>query len=73
MANTRNPLRALYLKHDFMGMYFQKVEFWLHPIKKRHLGKDPATKSDEFLENFQTAFDPPSFSENYIAYIANFL
>ena len=23
------------------------------------LGKDPATKSDEFLEKFQTAFDPP--------------
>ena len=33
------------------------------------LGKDPATKSDEFLEKFQTAFDPspPSFLENYIA------
>ena len=24
------------------------------------LGKDPATKSDEFSEKFQTAFDPPS-------------
>ena len=23
------------------------------------LGKGPATKSDEFLEKFQTAFDPP--------------
>ena len=23
------------------------------------LGKSPATKSDEFLEEFQTAFDPP--------------
>ena len=35
------------------------------------LGKDPATKTDEFLEKFQTAFDiPPSFLENYIA---NFL
>ena len=33
-------------------------------------GKDPATKSDEFLEKFQTAFDPPSFLENYVA---NFL
>ena len=33
-----------------------------------HLGKDPATKTDEFLEKFQTAFDiPPSFLENYIA------
>ena len=27
--------------------------------KVRHLGKDPATKSDEFLEKFQTAFDLP--------------
>ena len=25
------------------------------------LGKGPATKSDEFFEKFQTAFDPPSF------------
>ena len=32
------------------------------------LGKDPATKADEFLEKFQMAFDPPpSFLENYIA------
>ena len=33
------------------------------------LGKDPATKSDEFLEKFQTAFDlpPPSFLENFVA------
>ena len=26
-----------------------------------HLGKDPATKTDEFLEKFQTAFDSPQF------------
>ena len=32
------------------------------------LGKSGATKSDEFSEKFQTAFDPaPSFLENYIA------
>ena len=33
------------------------------------LGKDPATKSDEFLEKkIQAAFDPlPSFLKNYIA------
>ena len=24
------------------------------------------TKADEFLEKFQTAFDPPSFLENHI-------
>ena len=29
-------------------------EFGIHP-----LGKDPATKLDEFLEKFQTAFEPP--------------
>ena len=30
------------------------------------LGKGPATKSDEFLEKFQTGFDSlPSFLENY--------
>ena len=27
------------------------------------LGKDPATKSDEFLEKFQTTFDPPLIFE----------
>ena len=30
-------------------------------------GKGGATKSDEFSEKFQTAFDPSEFSENYIA------
>ena len=38
-----------------------------------HLGKGPATKSDDFLEKFQTVFDPPatSFLENYIAIFYN--
>ena len=31
------------------------------------IGKDPAIKSGDFLEQFQTAFDPPSFLENYVA------
>ena len=32
------------------------------------LGKHPPSKTDEFLEKFQTAFDPPpSFSENHVA------
>ena len=26
-----------------------------------------ATQTDEFLEKNQTAFDPPPFSENYVA------
>ena len=47
------------IKHQIQA----SVDVGLH----LNLGKDPATKSDEFLENFQTAFDPPSFSENYIA------
>ena len=42
------------------------------------LGKGPATKSDEFLEKFQTAFDPPahfrknlfqSFMADMVAYM----
>ena len=38
---------------------------------KDDLRKDGATKSDEFSEKFQMAFDPPpSFLENYVA---NFL
>ena len=36
------------------------------------LGKGAATKSDEFLEKFQTAFDPlPSFLENFVANFFN--
>ena len=31
------------------------------------LGKPNPAKTDEFLEKFETAFDPPSFSENHIA------
>ena len=32
----------------------------LHHLHYLHyLGKDPATKSDEFLEKFQTPFSPP--------------
>ena len=30
-------------------------------------GKDGCAKSDEFSEKFQTAFDPPLISENYVA------
>ena len=36
------------------------------------LGKHVRTKTDEFLEKFQTAFDPPpSFSENHVADFLN--
>ena len=32
-----------------------------------HIGTSDATKTDQLLEKIQTAFDPPSFSENYVA------
>ena len=37
------------------------------------LGKDPATKSDEFLEKFQTVFDPSPliFGELYCNFFYN--
>ena len=35
--------------------------------KRYILGKGHPTKTEEFLGKFQTAFDPPSFSENHIA------
>ena len=38
-----------------------------HDYKVGHLGKGPATKSGDILEKIHTAFDPPSFLENYIA------
>ena len=38
---------------------------------RTHLGKGGYSKTDEFLEKFQTAFDPPpSFSENHVALFA---
>ena len=33
------------------------------------LGTGDGTKTDEFLEKFQMAFDPSSFSENHIAIV----
>ena len=35
------------------------------------LGKDGCANSDEFSTKFQAAFDPPSFSENYVAIFYN--
>ena len=32
------------------------------------LGKGGYAKSDEFSEKFQTVFEPPSFSENYVEF-----
>ena len=37
----------------FAGSFVLKCIYYIHK------GKDPATKSDEFFEQFQTAFDPP--------------
>ena len=49
--------------------YISNALFDLEILKV--LEKDLATKSDDFLEKFQKAFDaPPSFLENYVA---NFL
>ena len=41
----------------FAGSFVLKCIYYIHK------GKDPATKSDEFFEQFQTAFDlpPPNF------------
>ena len=40
-------------------------------LKAFYLGTEHVSKSDEFSEKFQTAFDPPpSFSESYIALFA---
>ena len=43
----------------------------IHPYK----GMGPATKLDDFLEKFQTAFDPPppQFLENYVAVLLKWI
>ena len=62
---------CLYLEEeDEAGGEFHKVIYDSEFVILCLLGKGPTTKSDEFLEKFQTAFDHPSFSENYVA---NFL
>ena len=51
----------------------QKLQNWTNDALG--LGKPTSSKTDEFLEKFQTAFDPPppSFSESYIAIFLNWL
>ena len=48
---------------------------WMWEFCRREpLGTGHVSKSDEFSEKFQTAFDPPlSFSESYIANFLNWL
>ena len=36
-------------------------------MRLHRLGTDGPSKTDEFSEKIQTAFDPPSFSENHVA------
>ena len=45
----------------------QKHQHQWHEHQQANLGKPVPTKTDEFSEKFQTAFDPPSFSENHVA------
>ena len=51
---------------DDVNLKFEEVDWvkagnvWVRCVfGNAFLGKDPATKLDEFLEKFQTAFDPP--------------
>ena len=55
-------------KHD-NTMTIKRQE-WHTRIDSQSLGMGHATKTDDFFEKFQTAFDPPlpAFSENHIAY-----
>ena len=48
-------------KHLFAGMssIHHRCDKIGKKMEKANLGKSPATKSDESLEKFQTAFDPP--------------
>ena len=56
---------------SYLGIAMKFTLYLIMAYTGQFLGKGPATKSDEFLEKFQTAFDPPppacSFLENHIA------
>ena len=51
----------------YVSYFGNRSKVTLACITQPQLGMGPANKLDEFLEKIQTAFDPPSFSENYIA------
>ena len=60
MKSVQNKAGNIALRTPKFGDQTQDFHL-LHILQ---VGKDPATKSDEFLEKFQTAFDPPpSFLE----------
>ena len=57
---------------SYLGIAMKFTLYLIMAYTGQFLGKGPATKSDDFLEKFQTAFDPPSlparsFLENHIA------
>ena len=62
----RNGVGNLKIHSHISGREF---EAW-----NSRLGKPTPSKTDEFLEKFQTAFDPPpSFSESFVANFSNWL
>ena len=42
------------------------VDLFFFGFLQASFGNDGCAKWDDFSEKFQTAFDPPSFSENYV-------
>ena len=59
------------LRHIYILFILQK---YCKTLVNNHLGTDGPTKTDEFSEKFQTAFDPPpSFSENHITIFPEFM
>ena len=61
----RGPLFvANYPQNWWFRLLFHMNIIFGRAFDRRGLGTGQATKTDEFSGKFQTAFDPPSFSEN---------
>ena len=64
-----NVYKVLVRKEDLLYVHYTLCKACMIAMNEKILrfrGTGYATKSDEFSEKFQTAFNPPSFSENYI-------
>ena len=61
------PLNVDIVSILYVSYFGNRSKVTLACITQSQLGMGPANNLDEFLEKIQMAFDPPSFSENYIA------
>ena len=69
-ATTVFPWRTRNIFHSLVPSESGRLNNFSWNLSGLGLGTGQATKTDDFLEKFQTAFGPPPrFSENYVVII----